>query len=220
MTWSLLRRLSISTGGFLLAAFVLPLGLTTTAQGAQVERAGAVAIVVEMLVALGGLYCVAAGLWGRWRPATAQARVRSARILLTWAALISALLCLALPLTAPATMTRVEWISFVTLAAYFVVSVMAIVGIARSPRLTVGVLGLAAAYAGLSLALATRIILASGTDQLSGPAPALSFLLSASVSLSVIAAFVLAWPLRANGDETPGPAQNIATHTKEDARSG
>lgn len=116
MTWSLLRRLTISTGGFLLGAFALTLGLTTTAQGAQVERAGAVAIVVEMLVALGGLYCVAAGLWGRWRPATAQARVRSARILLTWAALISALLCVALSLTAPATMTRVEWVSIVTLA--------------------------------------------------------------------------------------------------------
>jgi hypothetical protein len=50
--------------------------------------------------------CVAAGLWGAWRPATTRASIRAVRTLLFWVALMSVLLCLGLPLTARATMTR------------------------------------------------------------------------------------------------------------------
>ncbi|MGH7648421.1 MAG: hypothetical protein ACREND_09915, partial [Gemmatimonadaceae bacterium] len=116
--------------------------------------------------------------------------------LLGWAMLMSSLLSLALPLTAPSSMTRVEWVSLVTLTAYFVIALAALVGIVRNPRLTVAVLAPAAAYAGVSLAYQARKIVATGTDRLAGPAPAISFVLSASLLIAVVAAFALAWPLR------------------------
>ncbi|HWG33746.1 MAG TPA: hypothetical protein VN650_06230 [Gemmatimonadaceae bacterium] len=171
------------------------------AQGAQVERAGALAIIVDFLAALGAFYCAAAGLWGAWRPATTRASVRAVRILLSWVVLMSVLLCLGLRLTAPATMTRSDWASFVAVAAYLVIALAAIVGVVRKPRLTVTVLGLAAAYAGLSLAYELRNIIVPGRDQLSGPAPAISFVIAGSLLVAVIAAFVFAWPLRSNGGE-------------------
>lgn len=98
-------------------------------------------------------------------------------------------------------MTRSEWASFVALAAYLVIALAAIVGVVRKPRLTVTVLGLAAAYAGLSLAYEIRNIIVPGRDQLSGPAPAISFVIAGSLLVAVIAAFVFAWPLRSNGGE-------------------
>ena len=201
MTWSRSRRFITGTGGFALGGLALTFGLTTMAEGAQVERAGALAITVEFLAALGAFYCIAAGLWGAWRPATMRASIRAVRILLSWVVLMSVLLCLALPLMALATMTRSDWASFAALAAYLVIALAAIVGVVRKPRLTVTVLGLAAAYAGLSLAYEIRNIIVPGRDQLSGPAPAISFVIAGSLFAAVIAAFVFAWPLRSNGGE-------------------
>src|SRR6185437_7021455 len=167
MTWSRSRRFITGTGGLVIGGLALTFGLTTMAEGAQVERAGALAITVEFLAALGAFYCAAAGLWGAWRPATTRASVRAVRILLIWVVLMSVLICLGLPLTAPATMTRSEWASFAVLAAYLVIALAAIVGVVPKPRLTVAVLGLAAAYAGLSLAYELRNIIVPGRDQLS-----------------------------------------------------
>ncbi len=201
MTWSRSRRFLTSAGGFVLGALALTFGLTTVAAGAQVERAGAVAIAVELLAALGAFYCVATGLWGAWRPATARASIRTVRILSSWVALMSVLLCLGLPLTAPAAMARWDWASFVALTAFLVIALTAIVGIVRKPRLTVTVLGLAAAYAGLSLAYEIRNIIVPGRDQLMGPATSLSLMIAGSLFVAVIAAFVLAWSLRSTGGE-------------------
>lgn len=84
MTWSRSRRIVIGTGGFALGALALTLGLIAMAQGAQIEHAGGLAIVVEWSVAFGGIYLVAAGLWGGWMPGTRRACIQSVRALSSW----------------------------------------------------------------------------------------------------------------------------------------
>jgi len=180
----------------MLGALALTIGLTTIAQGAQVETAGALALIIELVFALGGGYVALAGLWGGWLPGTTRARVRTVRVLLSWVVLTSAVFCLALPLGARATMTRAEWISLVSLAAYVVIALTAIRGIVRMPGLTVVLLGLAAAYSAVALGFLLRDLVVPGKYPLTGPPAAFAFALSASVMIGNIAAFWLAWPLR------------------------
>lgn len=102
-------------------------------------------------------------------------------------------------------MTRSEWANFIVLSAYLVVALIAIRGIVRNPRLTVTLLGLSAACAAVTLAIAIRNIVLPGSDRLAGPAGAISFALSSSLLIAIIATFMLAWPLRpGNGDATTG----------------
>jgi len=189
------------TAGLALGVVTLAIGLTGMAQGAQVERAGAVAIAVALVVALVGFYFVAVGLWAGWSPATARLRVRSFRILLSWVVLESTLFCLALPLTAPSAMTRSEWVSLAALMGYFVIALTSMAAIVRKPRQTVILIGLAAASAVATLAYGAWTAFASGADRFSGPAGALSFVLAGSLCVAILGAFMLAWPLRAGERE-------------------
>lgn len=142
------RVAATAVGCFLAFAAVLSC-LTDLGQGAQVERAGALAVLVSLLLAGLGVYLAAAGVWGGWSPGGNEgSRVRSLRLALSWVALTSLVLCLAMPLTNPAVMTRTEWLNLGLPVGYLAIAVFTIVAVRRVPRVTVVFLGIGSAYAG------------------------------------------------------------------------
>jgi hypothetical protein len=202
MTWSRPQRVFVTISGIVLGLAALLFGLIALAAGAQAERAGALAALAAFLVACFGLYLAAAGLWGGWSPGgVVRLRIRSARVALGWVVLGSLFLCLGLPLTTPGAMTRAEWVSFGVLASVLAIAIFGIVAVTRRPRVTILLLGIAAAYALVMLFNAVRALLAPAAPRLAGPGPALSFALAVSLSVAIIAAFLLAWPLRAGMDD-------------------
>src|SRR5690348_12877764 len=110
MTWSRIQRVAATADGCFLAFVAVLFCLTDLAQGPQLERAGALAVLSSLLLAGLGVYLAAAGVWGAWSPGgNERLRVRSLRLALSWAALASLVLCRRLPLMNPAAMTRTEW---------------------------------------------------------------------------------------------------------------
>lgn len=200
MIWSLRQRVAATADGCFLAFAAVLFCLTDVGQGAQLERARLLAVVISLLLAGLGVYLAAAGVWGAWSPGgDERLRVRSIRLTLSWAALASLALCRRLPLTNHADMTRTEWMLFSVLAGFLTIAVFAIVAVRRTPRVTIVFLGIGSAYAGANLLYFVRLVLMRSSMP-SGPGAATAFVLAGSIDFTIGAAFLLSWPLWTDGD--------------------
>jgi hypothetical protein len=93
-------------------------------------------------------------------------------------------------------MTRAEWTSVVVLGALLTIAAVALIGVSRRPRVVVALLGAGAAYGAYMALRLAAVLLTPLAAQYSGPARTLSLLVAGSFSLALVAAFILAWPLR------------------------
>ena len=195
MTWTRTQRVAATAVGCFLAFAAVLFCLTDMGQEVQLERAGTLAVLVSILLAGLGVYLAAAGVWGGWSPGgNERSRVRSLRLALSWVAMTSLVLCLALPLTNPAVMTRTEWVNLGVLVGYLAIAVFAIVAVRRVPRVTVVFMGIGSAYAGTNLLHFVRLVLARSSIP-SGPSAGIGLVLAGSIDFAFGAAFLLSWPL-------------------------
>ena len=175
---------------------LLMLGTTILAQGEGIGRTGAIIALTLLAVSPLGLYLVAAAYWGGWSPDSADRRIRTIRAALTWAFIVGAYLTSGILIFGPSPLSWTERINGVALAAVTAISLAAIVLIRRRPRAMALGLVLPGVVGGLMMANIGSIVLGPSASQWSGPARALSLVITGSYATALVIAAMLAWPLR------------------------
>jgi hypothetical protein len=194
LVWSLRRRLLVGLGGALFGFAALVLGATTLAQYESSRQEGALVAFIVIASAPLGLYGLAAASWGHWAPGTdLRRRVRVVRVASGWALLIGFYLLMALPLFG--TMTLFAWEAFARLTFIVVSAACGLFVPLRAPKLTAILLVVAAVTATVvPFRILTTIVSDAGV--ILGPGMTLSFLMAGSLWLALVAAAILAWPIR------------------------
>ena len=189
----------ISATGLVLAFISLVLGATIVAGGGITEWPGGVIALALLILTPLGLYLLAAGLWGGWSPgADTRLRVRSVRVALVWVLLVGGYMFWGVPLTSAARMTRAEWINFGILVSLLTIATVALIGISRRPKVAVTLLSAGASYGAFMAFRLSAVLLTHSATPYSGPARSLSLVIAGSFGLALVAAFILAWPLRSS----------------------
>jgi hypothetical protein len=192
--WSLRHRLLVGFGGALFGFAALVLGATMLAQYESSRQQGTLVGFIVLASAPVGLYGLVAASWGHWGPGTdLRRRVRVVRIASAWALLIGFYLIMALPLFG--TMTHFAWEALARLTMIVVSAACGLFVPLRAPKLTAILLGVSAVTAAV---VPVRILAAivGDTGVILGPGMTLTFLMAGSLWLALVAAAILAWPIR------------------------